>query len=164
MFEIDGKRSPVKKFRDTHHMMARMFAMGMRPGEVAERMGYCLSRISVLHGSPAFQAIIGHYREEVDEVWKAGQDEYFTLVRKRMVRAERLLNEQLESAEENEEQIPLRTLLALTSDGADRAGYPKRTVATNVNISMAAQLEKARKRSDKVIDVTPKVIPFKRRI
>ena len=75
--------------------------------------------------------------------------------------------ERLEDADESGEEIPLRTLLALTADAADRIGYPKRSIAISANLGFAAQLDRARKRSERVLKVVePKVVPtsFVRRI
>jgi len=52
--------------------------------------------------------------------------------------------------------IPLRDLMAISRDAADRFGYGKHTTQTNVNVDFAAQLERAIRRSGKLAD--PRVI------
>lgn len=143
--------SVVKKFRDTHHLMARMFALGMRPGEVADRMGYSLSRISILRNTPAFEELIQSYRGEVDAAWRQRQDEYIEIVTRTKMIAARMKLDRIETAEENGEEIPLGTLLRIEGDAADRTGYAKRTVNVNVNLDLVAKLDRARERSKKVM-------------
>lgn len=156
MFEGEKKPpSVVKKFRDTHHMMARLFAMGYRTGEVADKMGYSISRISILRNSPAFEELVAAYREDVNGVWRQHQDEYMTIMNRTRMLAARMKLDQMEAAEENGEQIPLNTLLRIEADNADRTGYAKRTVNTNINLDLALKLDKAIERSSKVIEARP---------
>jgi hypothetical protein len=89
---------------------------------------------------------------------------YFGLKIKARNMAQRMIVDQMEKAEENGDEIPLRTLLALEADAADRTGYPKRSMAINVNVDFATQLDRAVKRSEKVLKQEGKVIPFVRRV
>ena len=159
MFEVGKAKPPsvVKRFRDTHHMMARLFALGFRTGEVAEKMGYSVSRISILRNSPAFEELVEAYRRDVDGLWRQRQDEYLELTTRAKMIAARMKVDQMEEAEENGEHIPLRTLLAIEGDAADRTGYPKGAVTTNINITLAAQLDRARKRSSRVLKLVESV-------
>lgn len=130
----------VKQFRDSHHMVARLFAMGLRPGEVARRVGYSLARVSTLRSDPAFQELIAVYRKDVDEIFRENADEYFETVAANRVIAARRINDLL--TDEDRDLTPAQ-LIAIHSDSADRTGYPKRTVAVNVNVDFAARLDKA---------------------
>lgn len=143
-----GKVEPVKSFRESHHRIARLFAMGLRTGEVAEESGYSLVRISTLHASPAFQDLIQSYRKSVDQEWRKEVQGYYGAIVKTRDIAARMILDKVESAEDGEE-IPLKTLVTLHADLADRTGYPKRTVALNINMDFAAQLDRAVERSRK---------------
>jgi hypothetical protein len=163
--------SVVKKFRDTHHRMAQLFAMGRRTGEVAEEMGYSVSRISILRNTPAFEELVEGYRKDVEASWRATVDEHFKAMVRVRNKAIRQMEDQMDSAEESGESIPIGTLLRIASDNSDRTGYPKRTEALTLSMDFASLLDRARSRSEKVklIDVTPKpeavaTVGFNRRV
>lgn len=158
---IPRSRTPaVIQLRDTHHMVARLFALGLRPNEVASRTGYGIARISVLRNDPAMQELIASYRDAVDESWKETADEYFTNAAAVRTTAIRLIRDRLEEAEPGD--IPLNQLVAIHADTADRTGYPKRKESVNLNVDFAARLEQAVQRSSaaqKTIDITPVPAP-----
>jgi hypothetical protein len=165
MFNEEDKRpNPVKRLRAVHHHMAMMFAMGMGTSEVADELGYCVSRVSILRNSPAMEELIRAYLDDVTGGWQKSVVGYFGLKIKARNMAQRMIVDQMEKAEENGDEIPLRTLLALEADAADRTGYPKRSMAINVNVDFATQLDRAVKRSEKVLKQEGKVIPFVRRV
>lgn len=143
-----GKAPAVVRLRDTHHMVARLFALGLRPFMIAERTGYSIARISILSADPAMQELVASYRASVDESWKETADEYFenaTAVRRASIR---LIRDRLEEAEPGD--IPLNQLVAIHADTADRTGYPKRKESVNLNVDFAARLEQAVRRSNEV--------------
>lgn len=133
--------------------------MGLRPGEVAARAGYSLGRVSVLSADPAFKELVASYRESVNEEWKESVDEYFGLVVANRTMAARLLNDKLQDADPDD--VTFGQLVAIHADAADRSGYPKRTVAVNVNCDFAAQLDRAIARSAqaKILDLSPNEAP-----
>lgn len=150
-----GKIPSVQRFRDSHHRVARLFAMGLRPGEVAERSGYGNVRISTLYADPAFQELIASYRESVNEAWKESVDEYYDTVVSNRITSARLIADKLEAVEPDD--ISFRELVSIHADSADRTGYGKRT-QINVQVDFASRLDEAIKRSNqaKVIEHQPK--------
>lgn len=142
----------VARFKDPHHRIARLFASGLRQAEVHIRSGYSYNRIATLVADPAFQELIAHYRGLVDQAFIDGVDDYYELATSNMLKAERQIAEKLEEAEDANETLPTRDLLAISRDAADRFGYGKKQTNLNVNVDFAAQLEKAIKRSGKVLD------------
>lgn len=149
-----GKRASlpaVSRLRDSHHMCARLFARGLRHQAVAKATGYSYSRIAILYGDPAFQELIAQYRSMVDEEFREGVDEYLTLATSNMLKAERMLSDKLDKADEEDDTLPTRDLIAISRDAADRFGYGKKNVNFNVNADFATMLEKAMERSSKVI-------------
>lgn len=148
-----GASAPVKKLRDSHHMVARLFASGLAPGEVARETGYSLGRISILSSDPSFQELVSHYRGMVDLAFVGSQDEYFSTISANRRMAARLINDKL--CDTNPEDIAFRDLIAIHADAADRTGYPKRTVALNVNADFAALLDKAIQRSQSAEGAAP---------
>lgn len=149
----------VKSFRNHHHRIARLAAMGLRPGEVCAQAGISTTRWVQLKNDPAFQELVSQYRTKVDEGFADAATELYTAVAANTINAELLVAERLELALEGEADIPLKTLLAISRDGADRVGLPKQKVSTNTNVNLdfAAMLEAAAKRSGRsnVIDAVP---------
>jgi len=58
-----------------------------------------------------------------------------------------MISDKIDAAIEADEPLPMRDLIAITSDRADRFGYGKTQRNINLNVDFAAQLEAARKRS-----------------
>ncbi len=150
----------VKRFRDPHHRVARLFASGLGLAEVVARSGYSYNRVSQLHADPAFQELIASKRKRVDERLEEAIDEVVQEGLEQIRIGQRMVREQLEEADENEVPIPLRTLITLNADNMDRFGYGKRQTNLNVNADFASLLEKAIQRSGKTIEAM--VIPSPR--
>lgn len=149
--------SAVTRFRDPHHRLARLFAAGLKTGEVAERSGYSINRVSQLRTDPAFEELIAKYREKVDAAFVENVDEFYETATANMRVAERMIAERLEEADdEGGSPIPLKTLVDISADRMDRFGYGKRQTNVNVNVDFAKQLEDAIARSGKakVIEAT----------
>lgn len=141
----------VKRLRDSHHHLARLFASGLDNHAVAKRTGMSPSRVRAIRQSPAFEQLVAEYRTIVNEAWVEGVDDYFELATGNMVRAELQIADRLGEAEEAGETLPIRDLLAISRDAADRFGYGKRSTQVNINADFAAALEKARLRSEKAV-------------
>jgi hypothetical protein len=147
----------VKQFRDTHHRLARMCAAGLRDAEIIRLSGYGPNRLMQLRQDPAFQQLIAEYRDKVTEAFVRSQDEFYETSVSNMLRAERMIEDHLDSAEETGETVPLKTLLAITSDRADRFGYGKHRTQTNENVNFAAEMKRIAQQSGRsnVIDARP---------
>lgn len=143
-------RDPVKKLREVHHLIARLLACGLRENEVALRVGIHYQTISHLKHSPAFVELVAHYRDSEDAKFEAQRDQYYDLITRNGVQAERLLSDKLADAEESGELPSFRELIAISRDAADRVGLGKRSTSVNLNVDFAAQLDRAIARSDKV--------------
>lgn len=152
-----GRAPAVKNLKDSHHLVARLLAIGLRPGEVAERAGYSRVRISILQADPSFQELVQHYRTVEAEAFIEARDDYYDMATKGRVQSARQMLEQLDEADESGEKIPLNTLLRIHDSLADRTGYGKRSTQVNINVDFAARLERAVKASrdaNKVIEGT----------
>lgn len=134
--------TPVKTFRDSHHRLARLIASGARMADVVAQSGYSHVRINTLMPDPAFQNLIQHYREMVNEAFVESVDAYHELATSNMLKAERMLADKLDQASEDDTLLPTRDLIAISRDAADRFGYGKRQTNLNVNMDFAAMLEK----------------------
>jgi hypothetical protein len=148
LLEVDreSKAPAVARFRDSHHRVARCFASGMRPAQVALQTGYSHSRLSILQADPAFRDLVEVYRKDGAEAFAEYQD----VALGNMIRGERLLEEALEAAADRETPLDLgelRPIMDIVSDRADRFGHPKTQANVNLNIDFAGRLSEARKRS-----------------
>jgi hypothetical protein len=140
-----GHSAPIKALRDSHHMIARLLALGIPVGEVAYRTGYSLTRVSTLKRAPAVQELIAHYRQQVDEAYGTSTQEYFTYANQNRNASARMINDKLMSGEP--EDFSVQQLVSIHADFADRTGFPKRSLAVNVNLDFAAALDRAIARS-----------------
>lgn len=153
-----GQRT-IAHLRDTHHMMARLFAIGFRKSEIAKMAGFSYGRMQTIEASPAFRELVALYRADVQGSWKDTVDSYWELATHNMMMAERMLHERLQDADETGEYPSIRELLSISSDRADRFGYPKTAMNVNLNHDVAAKLDRAIERSGKTIDGEAKAIP-----
>lgn len=145
--------STPKVLRDTHHRVARLVASGLRLTEVAQRTGYSYGRVTMLIKSPAFQELVALYREKVLEAFVQSEEDFIELATSNMLRAQRMIAERLEEADdEGAEAVPIRTLLAISADAADRVGYGKKQTNLNINADFAKALEKAYAEQTRIIE------------
>lgn len=156
--DLEGLRQPsarpdITKIRHVHHHIAQLLASGMTQVDVARTVGFSVTRIGILANSPAMGELIAKYRTDILDGRRESLDAYTAEKTKNMIMAERMIGEQLEDACEEGTQLPLKTLLAISSDGADRFGYHKKSASLNVNIDFAAKLEAAISRSGKVLEL-----------
>lgn len=159
---LKAKRRPqsiVARFRDSHHKLAWLFASGMRIKDIALAAGYSHNRVLTLSSDPAFKELIAQKREKIDDNRAEVLDDFEELIKGNMLKAERQLSDKLDDADEAEELLPTRELIAISRDAADRLGYGKKETRLNVNIDFAAKLDRAVARSAKVIGATPTVPP-----
>lgn len=138
----------VKSLRDSHHMAARLLAMGLDRRDVAERTGYSYNGLSLLCVDPSFQELLQHYREVVTEQFVSATDEYFSNLTSVRVKSLRQIGDRLDEADQTGEKLPLNQLLSIHADTADRSGYPKRKESVNLNLDFADRLEAAVRRSN----------------
>lgn len=151
------KQPAALRFRDSHHRLAWMFAAGLTVTEVAAKAGYSLGRVSLLHNDPAFQQLIAEKRKMVELHRAEVVDDFEDLIKSNMLKAERQLADKLDDADEKDETLPTRDLIAISRDAADRTGYGKKSTQVNVNVELASRLDKAieRSKSVRMVDVTP---------
>lgn len=152
---LRDKRQPhiVQRLRDPHHLLARLISAGLGLQAAANRAGYSYNRASQLvNNDPAFKELLAQYRKDVHAQFLESVDEYAQLATGNMLKAERMLADKLEDADDAGESLPTRDLIAISRDAADRFGYGKKATNVNVNVDFAAQLERTIARSGKVIN------------
>ena len=138
--EIMTARGPqpiVKTLRDSHHNVARFIALGLDNTAVAERTGYSYVRVATLVADPTFQELITYYRNLVTKLFLEEADDYMQMATSNMLKAERMIADKLDAADEEGETLTTRELIAISRDAADRFGYHKRQTQVNVNVELA---------------------------
>jgi lambda repressor-like predicted transcriptional regulator len=154
--DIESLRQPsarprLQNIRDVHHIIARLIVSGLTLREIAEEVGYSVTRISIIKTSPAMEELVARYRGDVTESWKRSNDAVYDNILRAEAMSWRKIVDRLEEDEENNE-IPLVTLLKIADSGSDRTGHHRKSTKENININFAANLEAAIQRSAKVID------------
>jgi hypothetical protein len=155
----------VHRFRDPHHRLARLIAMGVRPKLAAEQTGYSIARVYILHSDPSFMDLVAKYRKDVDEAYIDAEAERYALANEVNVKALRTIAEHFDKADEEGELIPMDRALRVFADTADRTGLVKKSTVTNINVDFAKNLERARQLRDasraQVIDAEPLALESK---
>lgn len=147
-------RARLQTLRSRHHKMAMMIASGAKITDVAAACNMSPQRVSILSVDPSVKDLIAQYQGDVVADIRDAMKDYAELVARNSLTAEVMLASKLESLNENEESLPVRDLLAISRDGADRFGYGKKSTVTNINVDFAKNLEAAiaRSRQTKYID------------
>ena len=132
--------SSIKRIRDVHHRIARRVAEGLGTTEIAQQLGYSISRISILKGDPAFQQLVEVYRKRLNEI----EDEVWAGFQKRalMIASDGLEIIQARQEEEGE-TMPFSELRANVEMALDRAGLSvvHKSVNASVDFSYLADRE-----------------------
>jgi hypothetical protein len=131
----------VERFRDSHHQVALLFAMGHRVQEIIEITGYSYNRIRTLHLDPAFQDLISRKRDKVEAAHIDANVAGTSMSLQGRQAALRHLLQHFEELDEVGETMGPKTALAIFEGLADRTGMGRHTTQTNVNVELASELE-----------------------
>lgn len=142
-----AKPGAAKRFRDPHHKLAKLLAWGMKLKDAAAKSGYSATRASQLNEDPAFRELVANYAKDITEKWEDSVEDFVEFATGNMIKAERQISDRLDKADEDDELLPVRDLIAISRDAADRLGYGKKQTNVNVNVDFAAQLEQRMKRA-----------------
>lgn len=139
----------VIHLRERHHALARSIAEGVRPGEAALTHRYSQSRMSILLSDPAFQELVAHYREIVNERFVDLQDKLAEL----SLDAAHILQARME---ETPDDLSDALVLQILQVGADRTGHgPSQKTEVNIKVGLADRLSAGRDRIALARNVTP---------
>lgn len=154
-----AKLPAFKRLRHAHHRLALLVATGLPEHDISVMTGYSLSRIQTLKADPAFKELISAKLGLIEASASDTISEYNHLILTNGLKAEQLIADKLDAAlDAEDDDIPWAVLLKASRDAADRVGLAKRSVALNVNVDFASQLQKAVQRSRlKVIEGTPAI-------
>ena len=149
------KSAPIARLqtlRDSHHNIARLMAAGLTNTQIAQTTGHSLQSLTRWRNDPALQELVAGYRAVVTEEWRDEVDSFQRLAMSNMLKAERMLGDKLDKADEEDDLPTYRDLVSISSDRMDRFGFGKRSSQTNVNVDYAAALEAAIARQRKTIE------------
>ena len=132
----------IQRFRESHHAVAEMFAIGMTPSMIRQKTGYSTRRLTLLWSDPTFQELIAIKSKRREEIVAEATDTFVTLWTGAMIKAARQLNDKLDEADDSGELLPTRELISVISDAADRFGYSKHSTV-RVEHDFAAALDRA---------------------
>lgn len=145
------KSSPIKKLRDSHHLLARYCAEGKGGNEISSLTGYSPSRISILRSDPAFQELIAYYKKFVEET----RDTAFASAQAKLaaVNIDALdeLHDRILDAPETFNHDQLLDVVVKTSDRTGNGPQSKST-NVNVNVDLAARIAAGRNRVAKLVE------------
>lgn len=120
------------KLRVRHHAIARLLAMGRKNSEIAEALGCSPTTIANLERTPAFQALLLEYMNEMDEAAVSAHARVAIL--RNMTTDE--LTERLGTTPD---KFKVPELIELLKTTADRTGLgPKMTVENKLNGAISA--------------------------
>jgi len=159
-----AKISPAfKRFRESHHAVARMFACGWTISKVSHETGMSRRRLHMLLSDPTFGDLIKELAKTEEERVAEERDLFHDDYNRLMRRALSFVADKWDEAEEAGETPPFRELFSILKDGADRFGYSAKTVRVNIDASFAARLDRAIEASDKakVIEHQPSPSAFR---
>jgi hypothetical protein len=142
----------LSQYRESHHSIARLVAIGATEDHIRRQTGVTFRRIALLQADPSFKELVEHYRKRVDETWNRNVDQFLDLGMGNMIRSEAMISDKLDEADEKGESIPLLTLNRISQDRADRFGYPKTSQVEHKH-DFAALLDRAIERSGKAREV-----------
>lgn len=147
--------SSLKRIRDIHHRIARRVAEGRGTTEIAQDLGYSISRISILKGDPAFQQLVEVYRKRINEI----EDDVWAGFQKRALQVALDGLELIQVRQEEEgETLPFAELRANVEMALDRAGLSvvHKHAHANVDFSYLADREAlGRRRHDELSAPSP---------
>ncbi len=142
----------LDQYRERHHAVARLVAIGATHDHIRRQTGISFRRMSILMSDPSFKELVTLYRDDVEKIWNRNVDQYLDLGMGNMIRAEAMIQDKLDDADEKGEELPLLTLNRLSQDRADRFGYPKTSQVEHKH-DFAALLDRAIERSGKAKEV-----------
>ena len=146
----------VEFYRESHHRIAEMFAMGYTPHMIMKKLGVSIRRLTLLYADESFQELIQYKSGEITERFEKDRDEYKETCVANKLKAELALSDKLdEHFEEDGEKLSAAFLNKISMDRADRFGYGKNSTV-KLEAGLGDLLQKAINRSGvKIIEHNP---------
>lgn len=149
-----GKSVPIKELRERHHQVARLLALGNKPGEVSAMTGMSPSRISVLQADPTFKELVEFYSGQETQAMADMRAQMTTM-------SLDALQELMSRLEDKPDEFSESLLLEISTRFADRVGFSPKSASggggNEVHIHIGERMAKAKERLQAIraIDITP---------
>jgi transposase len=147
----------VAKIRAVHHLVAQLYAKGMKPTEIAPIVNRTSATVRNWLDSPANAELVAQYCGAEGERITSEMEYRIALRRKAGTMAMEKLVEMLEADEIESE----KSLLAIAADSDDRTGLGRQETKVNLNMDLGARLDRAIERGKKLDEERGKVIELK---
>lgn len=141
--DLEQNLQPIQRLRTQHHKLAQLVAEGVRNEEIAAITGYAIAYIANIKSDPAFKNLVAYYQGQVEGAFVEAN----VSLHSRLNAVAQLASEELmERLTVEPDKFTNRELNEAVAMGADRTGFGTRTTNFNVNVDLAARLERARGR------------------
>jgi transposase len=150
-------RGAVAKIRAHHHLVAQLYAKGLKPTEIAPIVNRTSATVRNWLDSPASQELVAQYTGEIGERVSSEMEYRIALRRKAGTMAMEKLVEMLEADEIESE----KSLLAIAADSDDRTGLGRQETKVNLNMDLGARLDRAIERREKLVEDRANVVELK---
>lgn len=142
----------LRLYRESHHRIAELIAMGCTDREISKRLGVGQRRLSLLQSDPTFQELIAVKRGKYLEQFAEEESVYYTVMNTNRMAAELEMHDRLQDDEQRAE-MSMMQLNKISMERADRTGYGKHSTQT-VKHDFGDLLDRAitRSNSAKVIE------------
>jgi hypothetical protein len=150
-------KGAVAKIRAVHHLVAQLYAKGMKPTEIAPIVNRTSATVRNWLDSPANAELVAQYCGAEGERITSEMEYRIALRRKAGTMAMEKLVEMLEADEIESE----KSLLAIAADSDDRTGLGRQETKVNLNMDLGARLDRAIERGKKLDEERGKVIELK---
>lgn len=131
----------VKTLRRSHHRVARLIALGYRDADICRLTSYTPSRLGSLRNDPAMQELIASFDKRADADFDSKIDHIHEEMVELKMRGIEQLAQHFDAADENGELIPIKTLLPVITELADRTGHGKHSTVRNENVNFAEMMK-----------------------
>lgn len=145
--EAQAPKSPkvVAKIRDSHHQLARLVAEGQKVVDISFTTGYTPGHINRLMADPAFQELVSHYKDVV-------QEKYLNVHERISALATDTIQEIRSRLDENPEDFTVAALTELAKVTLDRSGFgPQKTINSTSLTAQVTPDDLARIRAQKTL-------------
>lgn len=143
----------IAQYRDTHHRIAQMFAMGMTPGMIRQQTGISQRRLNLYWNDPTFQELIKKYSASAEEKLALANDVITEYSTSTMILMAAALNDRAQEVVAGEgDPMPTPQMLKIFESLADRFGYGKHQTIKHEH-DFATALDRAIERSGKAHEV-----------
>ena len=149
----------VRIYRDQHHRLAELVAMGVEPSKIRRMTGVSGRRLRLLCADPSFQALIAEKSKIIMEKYEENAEPWAEVSFSNLIQSELQIQDRLDAYHDDPDSgASLQMLNKIAMDRADRLGYGKKATIRH-EFDFADALDKAIARSGKMLESKPAPMP-----